>query len=154
MKEIKVTDEYLGLDDDIKNCQTTESFEDCTTRQYLDTLLEQCGCLPLYIRLTNDVSKNYFSSKEGQKANMILIFQYPICTSAQFECVHKIKFNFQCLPPCSGLIVTSFSTFDDHNDFENLIANEVSMYEEYTKWTQFPLALKGFSFHLCFMEIT
>ena len=46
------------------------------------------------------------------------------------------------------------STFDDHNDFENLIANEVSMYEEYTKWTQFPLALKGFSFHLCFMEIT
>ena len=50
VKEMEVTDEYLELDKNIRNCQTDESFESCSTRQYLDTLKSQCNCLPYALR--------------------------------------------------------------------------------------------------------
>ena len=46
MKEIEVTDDYLGLDEDVRHCQNKESFEDCTTRQYTDTVQNECNCVP------------------------------------------------------------------------------------------------------------
>ena len=46
LKEIKVTESYLGLHDDIRVCSTEGSIHNCTTRHYIDTLLSQCGCLP------------------------------------------------------------------------------------------------------------
>ena len=50
VKEIEVTDEFLNLDKIIKQCQNDESLEDCKTRKYIDTLLNQCNCLPFAIR--------------------------------------------------------------------------------------------------------
>ena len=46
LKEIKVTDSYLGLDPSIKGCQNTETLEKCTTRYYIDNLIAQCKCVP------------------------------------------------------------------------------------------------------------
>ena len=34
LKEIKITDSYLGLDQDVRKCQNEESLFSCTTRQY------------------------------------------------------------------------------------------------------------------------
>ena len=56
LKEIKVTDSYLGLS---KQCQNEEPLSNCTTRQYRNTMLGKCGCLPLAIRTGNKVWKNY-----------------------------------------------------------------------------------------------
>ena len=55
IKEIKVTDSYLSMDKDVKGCQK-ESFDDCTTRKYMNALMNKCHCLPLQIIQNNEVS--------------------------------------------------------------------------------------------------
>ena len=52
LKEINVTKSYLGLDKDIRGCQHDEPYVNCTTREYIDTILKECGCLPLNMRLS------------------------------------------------------------------------------------------------------
>ena len=51
LEEIKVTESYLGFDKATRGCQNEEPQDNCTTRQYRNTILEKCGCLPLNIRL-------------------------------------------------------------------------------------------------------
>ena len=51
LTEIEVTDSYLGLEQDLRKCQNEEPFYNCTTRKYMDTILEECGCLPLHIHM-------------------------------------------------------------------------------------------------------
>ena len=55
LKEIEVTDSYLGLDLDFRKCQNKEPYYNCTTRTYIDTILSECGCLPFNIRISNKV---------------------------------------------------------------------------------------------------
>ena len=56
LKEIIVTDSYLGLDENVsRGCQNVEPLNNCTTRLYMDTLLRDCGCLPFNIRLSDKV---------------------------------------------------------------------------------------------------
>ena len=50
VKEIDVTEEFLGLDTETINCQNKELFEDCTTRQYLEKLQQECLCVPYRLR--------------------------------------------------------------------------------------------------------
>ena len=51
LKEIEVTDSYLGLDQDERGCQNEEPFDNCTTRKYIDAFREDCGCLPLNMNI-------------------------------------------------------------------------------------------------------
>ena len=46
VKEVKVTEDYLELDEYTRNCQNTETFEECTTKQYLNAVEKKCKCLP------------------------------------------------------------------------------------------------------------
>ena len=55
LKEINVTESYLGMDQDVKACQNKEPFYNCTTRKYINEILMKCGCLPLNIRHSNKV---------------------------------------------------------------------------------------------------
>ena len=55
VKEIKVTYEYLGMDENVRNCQSIEPFENCTTRQYLESVQRECNCIPYGLR---DFSKD------------------------------------------------------------------------------------------------
>ena len=55
LKEISVTESYLGLDQEVKGCQNDEALEECRARNYIDTLLQQCKCLPLSIRVSEKV---------------------------------------------------------------------------------------------------
>ena len=55
LKEISVTDDFLGLDEGDRKCQNEEPLMNCTTRQYHDTLLGECGCLPINIGLFHKV---------------------------------------------------------------------------------------------------
>ena len=47
VKVIEVTKEFLNLDETVRDCQNKESEEECLTRNYMDSLLEQCKGLPL-----------------------------------------------------------------------------------------------------------
>ena len=58
VKEITVTDSFLGMDMEDKGCQLEEPLDNCTTRHHIDTVLHQCGCLPL--RLSSLETKNVF----------------------------------------------------------------------------------------------
>ena len=55
LKEVRITESYLGMDQDITGCQNEESYLECTTRNYLDTLMKTCECLPAKINLSNEV---------------------------------------------------------------------------------------------------
>ena len=55
VKEIQVTDSFLGLDQEVKGCQITETFENCTTNEFKEKSMKHCGCLPFNIRLTDKV---------------------------------------------------------------------------------------------------
>ena len=50
VKEISITEDFLTLDKTIIKCQNEESLQDCKTRKYIDTMVEQCNCLPFGIR--------------------------------------------------------------------------------------------------------
>ena len=58
VKEIKVTESFLGMDMEDKGCQLEEPLDNCTTRHHMDTVLHQCGCLPLRFSLSNTVCIN------------------------------------------------------------------------------------------------
>ena len=55
LTKIEATESFMGLDKSVRECGI-EPFYNCTTRKYLDALLDQCGCLPLSIRLSDKVS--------------------------------------------------------------------------------------------------
>ena len=46
VKQIVVTESFLGLDENTRGCQDRYSIENCTTMSYLQRVMDQCGCLP------------------------------------------------------------------------------------------------------------
>ena len=55
IKELKVTESFLGLDEEDRKCQNEDTLQDCTTKLYLDTIMGECGCVPLNIKLSHQV---------------------------------------------------------------------------------------------------
>ena len=55
LKEIKVKEPFFDLPPEDINCQHNEPIDNCTTRQYKDSLIRNCGCLPLKMRISNEV---------------------------------------------------------------------------------------------------
>ena len=55
MAEISVTDSFMELDENTRNCQNIETYDDCNTRVHLKNLIQECGCLPLSLRLSEKV---------------------------------------------------------------------------------------------------
>ena len=55
LKTIEVTESYLGLGQDVIQCQNVETIQNCTTRQYTESLQHKCGCLPITMTLSNKV---------------------------------------------------------------------------------------------------
>ena len=51
--------------------------------------------------------------------------------------------SFDCLPKCSGVILSSFSKSASEKDFEHLIPEEIEAHNRYTNWYQLPAGLKG-----------
>ena len=56
VKEIKVTDSFLGLHQSVRGCQNETSQDDCTTKHYLDSMKQHCGCLLPRFRISKKVS--------------------------------------------------------------------------------------------------
>ena len=54
------TEDFLTLDSNVRNCQTNEAFEDCTTRNYLTAIYEQCNCIPYNLKNANSLEKVQF----------------------------------------------------------------------------------------------
>ena len=55
LKEIDGTSSFNAMSQDIRGCQNIESVYKCSTRHYQEELRKKCGCLPLAIRLLDQV---------------------------------------------------------------------------------------------------
>ena len=58
LKEIVVTDSFMGLDRDVRHCQNVEAYDDCKTQSHVGNLMQECGCLPFSLRLSEKVKSN------------------------------------------------------------------------------------------------
>ena len=56
LKEIEVTESFNELDEDVRECQNKETYDECTTRHYIEETRHKCGCLPFAIRLSEMVN--------------------------------------------------------------------------------------------------
>ena len=50
IRTIQVTEEFLGLGEEITQCQTNENRGDCVSRKYQEQVLASCNCTPLYLQ--------------------------------------------------------------------------------------------------------
>ena len=55
VREISVTDSFLGLDRNTRNCQIIETYNDCKSRLHVENLRKKCGCLPVSLKLSEKV---------------------------------------------------------------------------------------------------
>ena len=58
LKEIYVTDSFMELDITARECQKNDIYGDCKTGLHIKNLRQECGCLPLSLRLSDKVMKN------------------------------------------------------------------------------------------------
>ena len=59
VKQVKVTDDFLGLEKEVIQCQNHETYEDCRTKHYIDSLLENCQCLPFSVGMRDKVRNSF-----------------------------------------------------------------------------------------------
>ena len=57
VKEMKVTKDFLKLDENDRKCQNKESHTECTSKQYLDSVMRQCNCTPFALKNFTDEKK-------------------------------------------------------------------------------------------------
>ena len=57
LKEIRVTNSYLGLDQNVRGCQNDEPLFNCTTRHLIENMVKQCNCLPFNLKLAHNIGK-------------------------------------------------------------------------------------------------
>ena len=60
LKEVRVTESFLGLDKDVIQCQNKQSYNDCKTKKHVDALMKFCGCLPFSLNVKDKVSSKSF----------------------------------------------------------------------------------------------
>ena len=85
-----------------RKCQDDETYDGCIARSYMKAFEETCQCLPFQLQFMKKVE--------------VLEFLYYIfnhiglnMSSKKKECVRNIVIDDSgCLPPCSGLFVTSY----------------------------------------------
>ena len=56
LRETRVTDSFLDFDLEVRGCQNEESVQNCTTRQYINTIVEKCNCIPLNLNNNDKVN--------------------------------------------------------------------------------------------------
>ena len=72
IKNIEVTEEFVGLGQKVTRCQTEEYTEDCILRKLRERALAQCRCAPFNLR-------SYYGD------------QIAICSPSQLECIEKVR---------------------------------------------------------------
>ena len=50
VKDVRVSQEFVGLGEAVTQCQTKEAGADCFTRKHQENVLETCSCFPFSLR--------------------------------------------------------------------------------------------------------
>ena len=73
VKEVKVTNDFVGLDETTRKCQNEEDLMDCETRKLIDSLFQKCKCLPFSIIQDEKVQEIIY--RTGLIASLGYLFQ-------------------------------------------------------------------------------
>ena len=113
IKDIKATEDFLDRKD--KGCSSVESYENCTTREYLDKVLKSCGCLPL-------------SMISGLRS-----INESLCHPDKLQCLENINLeNSECLQKCEGLLIAGYDKAKfDENEKKAVLFKVIGDYKEY-----------------------
>ena len=71
IKEVRVTDSFQSMGKDIKGCQE-ESYDECTTRKYVNDLMNKCQCLPFQFMVPNKVVSTRKIKTKINKQNIFI----------------------------------------------------------------------------------
>ena len=71
----------MGLDKNTRKCNNVEKHDICSTRLLLENMRQECGCLPLSLRLTREVNLQIRSNDklkvlQSSSLNMIGFFMH------------------------------------------------------------------------------
>ena len=62
VKNIKGTENFMDLADSVKDCQK-EPYDNCTTKNFVDRVIQSCKCLPLKMKTPENEkasTKNFY----------------------------------------------------------------------------------------------
>ena len=77
IKNIEVTDQFVGLGRTVTRCQTEEFRLDCQARRQKEKVLSQCRCAPYSLR-------SHYGEGPGQ---------VPLCSAAALDCVRRVALS-------------------------------------------------------------
>ena len=126
--EFEVTDGFINLGEGVTKCQNRESFEECSTREFLKLAWEKCACTPFSLSHLNDT----VGIKIKVLQRFITFLQINICSPSGLDCFRQISPSNLCLPPCRGLYLDvnvdkDIPSIDSNLDFK-------PAYESYLQW--------------------
>ncbi len=56
LEKVSVTESYLGLKEEVRNCrESEEDYQHCVTQNYVKRVQDECQCLPLSMSLDEKV---------------------------------------------------------------------------------------------------
>ena len=60
VEKVDVTESYLGLSEEVRNCQNTEEdYQSCVTENFVQRVKEKCKCLPLGMSIDEEVTFHF-----------------------------------------------------------------------------------------------
>ena len=79
LKNIDVTDSFLGLDNGVRKCENgNNTYDNCTTRFYHEQMRLKCGCLPFSIIEHKEVS-TIIILNEFNSLNAYYVMCFNVC---------------------------------------------------------------------------
>ena len=162
LKEIKVTDSFIGLSQDVRACQLEEHIVDCETRNYLEHSKSVCGCLPFPVRTKNQVDcyliLNILPYKM-LKDNLCKTQEEVTCSSEQpnsenssnpkchrksLKSLKLLLIKYLAFRSCSGLTLTSYNKYDQKDSkLEKQLTKSIDQYKKFKKQFKLDYKFKG-----------
>ena len=142
IKDIEVTEEFVGLGPLVTNCQTEEDRVDCLARRFREKVISSCRCSPYTLT-------SYFGHKVREtiiKISILKTLQLPLCSPSELDCVEGEDGGEECLQLCEGTIV-DVERITSSVKNEKSIARLIEDYENYkdpdSSNISYPDAMKG-----------
>ena len=132
MKEVSATKSFLNMDQKIRGCQSEEPYENCTTRKYLEAVIENCKCLPFAVKMDDEVDL------ETLHSNIILFLKGAAnCDEEGLKCSKEMNKSFaDCLKNCEGMVITSYDKKEKNLEYNFQDKHTNLQYEIFKKKTE------------------
>ena len=127
IKDVRVSQEFVGLGEAVTQCQTKEAGADCLTRKHQETVLATCGCSPFSLR-----------SHYGAEAS--------VCSPSALDCVAGVTVpDGACLENCQGSImgVERLDSLSNQKRLTRIISDYEKYKEPQLSNLTFPVGMKG-----------